>query len=176
MHVRLVVDWPWGEKLMAEHTLRGKVAVVGIGETSYYKHSQSPDPEFVLALKAILAACGDAGVSPQDIDSFASYANDRNDPSRLSAALGCKELRLSNMQWGGGGGGGAAAIGNAAAAIITGQAEIVVVYRALAQGQFQRYGQAQAGGTVAGDNALINPYGIFVPAQRFALEDHALHA
>ena len=33
---------------MAEHTLRGKVAVVGIGETTYYKHSQSPDPEFVL--------------------------------------------------------------------------------------------------------------------------------
>jgi len=38
---------------MAERTLRGKVAVVGIGETTYYKHSQSPDPEFVLALKAI---------------------------------------------------------------------------------------------------------------------------
>jgi acetyl-CoA acetyltransferase len=155
---------------MAEHTLRGKVAVVGIGETTYYKHSQSPDPEFVLALKAIIAACDDAGINPSEIDSFATYANDRNDPSRLSAALGCKELRLSNMQWGGGGGGGAAAIGNAAAAIITGQAEVAVVYRALAQGQFQRYGLAQAGGTVAGDNALINPYGIFVPAQRFALK------
>jgi hypothetical protein len=101
---------------MAEHTLRGKVAVIGIGETTYYKHSHSPDPEFVLALKAILAACADAGIKPQEIDSFASYANDRNDPSRLAAALGCKELRLSNMQWGGGGGGGAAAIGNASTA------------------------------------------------------------
>ena len=48
---------------MAEHTLRGKVAVIGIGETTYYKHSQSPDPEFVLALKAILTACEDAGIS-----------------------------------------------------------------------------------------------------------------
>src|ERR1700760_1687812 len=155
---------------MAEHTLRGKVAVVGIGETTYYKHSQSPDPEFILALKAILAACDDAGINPQEIDSFASYANDRNDPSRLAAALGTKELRLSNMQWGGGGGGGAAAVGNAAAAIITGQADIAVVYRALAQGQFQRFGRAAAGGTVSGDNALINPYGVFVPAQRFALK------
>ena len=45
-----------------------------------------------------------------------------------------------------------------------------MVYRALAQGQFQRFGVAQAGGTVSGDNALINPYGIFVPAQRFALK------
>ena len=57
-----------------------------------------------------------------------------------------------------------------AAAIVTGQADIVVVYRALAQGQFQRFGRAAGGGTVAGDNALINPYGIFVPAQRYALK------
>src|SRR3981081_3475532 len=98
---------------MAEHTLRGKVAVIGIGETTYYKHSQSPDPEFVLALKAILAACEDAGINPAVIDSFRSYATDRNAPSRLAAALGCKELRLSNMQCGGGGGDGAAAIRNA---------------------------------------------------------------
>ena len=46
---------------------RGKVAVVGIGETTYYKHSMSPDPEFVLALKAILAACSDAGIDPHDV-------------------------------------------------------------------------------------------------------------
>lgn len=155
---------------MAERTLRGKVAVVGIGETTYYKHSQSPDPEFVLALKAILAACADAGMNPKDIDSFASYSNDRNEPSRIAAALGCRELRVSNMQWGGGGGGGAAAVGNAAAAIASGQADIAVVYRALAQGQFQRFGVAAAGGTVAGENALVSPYGIFVPAQRYAFK------
>jgi acetyl-CoA acetyltransferase len=155
---------------VAEHTLRGRVAVIGIGETTYYKHGQSPDPEFALALKAIIAACEDAGVDPHEVDSFASYSNDRNDPSRISAALGCRELRVSNMQWGGGGGGAAAAVGNAAAAIVTGQAEIAVVYRALAQGQFARFGRAQSGGTVSGDNALINPYGIFVPAQRFALK------
>ena len=155
---------------MTERTLRGKVAVVGIGETTYYKHSQSPDPEFVLALKAILAACADAGVDPKDIDSFASYSNDRSEPSRISAALGCKELRFSNMQWGGGGGGGAAAVGNAAAAISSGQADIAVVYRSLAQGQFRRFGQAMPGGTVDGDNALINPYGIFAPAQRYAFK------
>ncbi len=155
---------------MTERSLRGKVAIVGIGETAYYEHGRSPEPEFKLALMAILAAAEDAGIDPRDIDSFASYSNDRNDPSRLAAALGTRELRLSNMQWGGGGGGGAAAVGNAAAAIVTGQADIVVVYRALAQGQFQRFGRAAAGGTVAGDNALINPYGIFVPAQRYALK------
>ena len=85
-------------------TLRGQTSVVGIGETEYFKHSESSDAEFKLALKAILAACADAGIDPRDIDGFASYSNDRNDPSHLAAALGCRELRFSNMQWGGGGG------------------------------------------------------------------------
>ena len=39
----------------ADRTLRGRVAVVGIGETEYYRHAASPDPEFKLALRAILA-------------------------------------------------------------------------------------------------------------------------
>ena len=30
-------------------SLRGKVAIVGIGETTYYRHGQSPEPEFELA-------------------------------------------------------------------------------------------------------------------------------
>ena len=41
--------------------IRGQVCVAGIGETTYYKHGQSPDPEFKLALMAILAAAKDAG-------------------------------------------------------------------------------------------------------------------
>ena len=123
-------------------TIRGRVAVAGVGETTYYRHGQAPEPEVTLALKAILAACADAGIDPRQVDGFASYSNDRNDPSRLAAALGLPELRFSNMQWGGGGGGGSAAVGNAAAAVAAGYADCVVVFRALAQGQFQRFGAA----------------------------------
>ncbi len=155
---------------MTERSLRGKVAVVGIGETDYYKHGKSPDPEFKMALMAILAAAEDAGINPKEIDSFASYADERSDPSRLAAALGTPELRFSNLQWGGGGGGGAGAVGNGAAAIIAGLADVVVVYRSLAQGQFRRFGQAAAGGTVSGDMALSSPYGVIAPAQRFAMK------
>ena len=157
-------------------SLRGKVAIVGIGETKYYKHGQSPEPEFKLALTAILAAAEDAGIDPRDIDSFASYSNDRNDPSRLAAALGTKELRLSNMQWGGGGGGGAAAVGNAAAAVVAGQADIVVVYRALAQGQFQRFGRAAAGGTVVRRQCTDQPLRHLRAGAALRAEVHALHA
>ena len=95
---------------MSDRTLRHKVAIVGVGETQYYKHGQSPDPEFKLALKAIVAACASAGISPHEIDGFASYSDDRNDAVRLATALGIPELRHSSMQWGGGGGGTAAAV------------------------------------------------------------------
>src|SRR5258705_9107382 len=152
-----------------DRTLRGKVAIAGIGETKYYKHGQSPDSEFALALQAILRACADAGIDPRQIDGFASYSNDRNDPSRIAAALGLPALRFSNMNWGGGGGGGSAAMGNAAAAVACGMANCVVVFRALAQGQFQRFGAAPPGGSASGEAALNAPYGVMSPAQRYAM-------
>tara|TARA_B100000519_G_C14224118_1_gene429099 strand:- start:52 stop:1233 length:1182 start_codon:yes stop_codon:yes gene_type:complete len=155
---------------MTERTLRGRVAVVGVGETEYYKRGQSPDAEFDLALKAILAACDNAGVSPKEIDGFASYSNDRNDPSKLSAALGISDLRFANMQWGGGGGGGSGAIANAAAAVATGMAECVVVFRSLAQGQFGRFGQGARIPEVRGEGAYTAPYGLMSPAQSFAMK------
>ena len=154
---------------MSGRGIRGKVAVAGIGETPYYKHGQSPDPEFVLALRAILRAAEDAGIEPGEIDGFASYSNDRNDPSRIAAALGIADLRYANMQWGGGGGGVAAAVGNGAAAIAAGYAECVVVFRALAQGQFRRFGEAMPDPTVSGDMAYMAPYGVMSPAQKYAM-------
>ena len=151
-------------------TIRGQVAVAGVGETAYYKRGQAPDAEFKLALDAIKAACADAGIDPKDIDGFASYSNDRSDPSHLAAALGCRELRFANMQWGGGGGGGSGAVANAAAAIHGGLADTVVVFRALAQGQYGRFGQGPVRNTIAGDMAYTVPYGLMSPAQMFAMK------
>ena len=155
---------------MSERTLRGRVAIVGIGETAYYRHGQSPDAEFKLALKAILAACGDAGIDPREIDGFASYSNDRTDPSRLAAALGTKQLRSTTMQWGGGGGGNCAAVANGAAAVASGLADCVIAFRALAQGQYGRFGQSPTAATISGDMAWQAPYGVLSPGQKFAMK------
>jgi hypothetical protein len=73
---------------MTERTLRGRTAIVGIGETTYYRHGQSPDAEFKLALQAVVNACKDAGISPHDIDGFASYGNDRSEAGRLAVMRG----------------------------------------------------------------------------------------
>jgi hypothetical protein len=153
----------------AERSLRGRVAVIGIGETDYFRHGASPDPEFKLALKAILAACADAGIDPRDIDGFASYSDDRSEASRLAAALGIHRLRSATMQWGGGGGGCCAAVANAAASIVAGLADCVVVFRSLAQGQYGRFGQTTGIDTISGEKAFLMPYGVLAPPQRFAM-------
>ncbi len=155
---------------MTRRTLRGRAAIVGVGETAYYKHGQAPVPEFRLALQAILAACADAGIDTHDIDGFAGYSNDRTDPSRLAAALGCRRLRSTTMQWGGGGGGCAAAVGNAAAAIAGGLADCVVVFRALAQGAQGRFGQARPQAAAGAEMAWMAPYGVQSPAQKYAFK------
>lgn len=151
-------------------SLRGRAAIVGIGETTYYRHGQSPDPEFKLALKAILAACSDAGIDPRDIDGFSSYSDDRSEASRLAAALGIRQLRTASMQWGGGGGGCCAAVANAAAAINAGLADCVVAFRALAQGQHGRFGQASSIAMIGGEKSFLMPYGVLAPPQRFAMQ------
>ncbi|MFV0257209.1 MAG: thiolase C-terminal domain-containing protein [Acidimicrobiales bacterium] len=157
------------DRAAPELTIKGRVAVVGIGETTYYKRGESPDPEFVLVLKAIMAACADAGIDPSVIDGFTSYSNDRNMPARLANALGLPELRYSVMQWGSGGGGAAAAVGNAAAAVTAGYADCVVAYRGLAQGQFGRFGSGAQVANVSGPNAFSVPYGVMSPAQMYAM-------
>ncbi|NLT35733.1 MAG: acetyl-CoA acetyltransferase [Gaiellales bacterium] len=155
--------------MTTDRTLRGRTAVVGIGQTRYYKRGASPDPEFKMVLEAILLACRDAGIGVEEIDGFTSFSNDRNDPPRIAAALGLPELRHSTMVWGGGGGGGSGAVANAAAAVAAGLAETVVVFRGLAQGQFRRYGQGVRTGRAAGAEAFTAPYGVLSPAQGFAM-------
>ena len=152
-----------------EPSLSNKVAVVGIGETRYYKRGASPDSEFTLALKAIMAAAKDAGLDVGEIDGFASYSDDRNDPVRVARALGIREFGFSNMFWTGGGGGVCGAVGNAAAGLNAGFAKYVVVYRSLAQGQFSRFGQGRPADRAVGAGAFIMPYGLMSPAQFIAL-------
>lgn len=126
-----------------------------------------PDAEFVLALKAVIAACEDADRDPRTIDGLASYSNDRTDPSRLAAALGLKRQRSTKMRRGGC---ICAAIANGAEAIVAGLADTMIVFRAPAQGQFGRFSRARATRSVAGEHAYQAPYRLISPAQRFAMK------
>jgi acetyl-CoA acetyltransferase len=120
-----------------------KAHIVGVGESQYTKWGKIGDiTEHALALQTIITAITDAGLKVSDIDGLASFAEDRNEGIFIAAELGIPELRFSNMVWMPGGGGGCAAVSNATMAVETGQAEVVVVYRSLCQGQYMRFGHA----------------------------------
>lgn len=151
--------------------MQAEAAIAGVGESAYYARGRSPESEFQLACTAIQRAVEDAGLKLSDIDGFVSYMDNRNDPLRLASALGVGELRWTSQAWAGGGNNAAAAVQMADAAVCGGYAKHVVAFRALAQGQFGRFGQAQAVGTarVGGDMAWKAPYGLLTPAQECAL-------
>jgi acetyl-CoA acetyltransferase len=150
--------------------LRGATAIIGIGQTPYYKRGTSPDPELKLCLRAIVAACEDAGIDPKEIDGFISYASERSDAQKLMPALGTREVRFASLAWIHGGGiPGALSI--AASAIIAGQAEVVVVYRSMAESSHQRLRVAVAQNDTAAQY-LVN--GLDSPAQILALRSQRL--
>ncbi len=83
----------------ARPVVHGSAVVVGVGESTYYKRGGAPTSEFQLACIAIRNAVTDAGLQMRDIDGVVAYM-ERNEPVRLSAALGigrprvhCSDLR-----------------------------------------------------------------------------------
>jgi acetyl-CoA acetyltransferase len=151
-------------------SFRGATAVVGIGQTPHYKRGTSPDPELKLCLRAVVAACEDAGLSPSDVDGFVSYGSDRNEGQKLMQGLGTRELRFAALTWSHGGG-IPGALGVAASAIIAGQADVVAVYRAMAQRDGGRVRVAVAQGDRAAQY-LVN--GLDGPAQTCALRSQRM--
>lgn len=147
-------------------------AVVGVGESQFYRRGGSPDTEFQLACTAIRRAVEDAGLDLSDVDGIVSYMDTRNNPVRLAAALGLPRLEFTAQTFGGGGNGAASAVLIADAAITAGYARNVVVFRALAQGQFGRFGQARvgAGAGVSGSAAYTAPYGLLSAAHINAVQ------
>ncbi len=116
--------------------MHSQAVVVGVGESTYYKHGDSPDTEFQLACTAIQRAAEDAGLELKQLDGLVSYMDHRNSPLRVADALGFDELRWSATPWAGGGNNSSATMHLADAAVCGGYADYVVGFRALAQGQF----------------------------------------
>jgi acetyl-CoA acetyltransferase len=148
----------------------GAPAIVSTGQKPLSKRGTSPDPEMKLCLRAIVAACEDAGISPADVDGFVSYGSERHEGQKLMPALGTKELRFGALIWGHGGG-IPGALGLAATAIVSGQAEVVAVYRSLAENSGARLRVAVAQDDTAAQY-LVN--GLDGPVQICALRSQRM--
>jgi acetyl-CoA acetyltransferase len=140
-------------------------AIVGIGRTVYTRSSGRTG--VALAAEAIRAALDDAGLAASAVDGMTCFSTgDPASPLRVAHAIGLDEIGWS-VNTLAGGNQVALVVANAAAAIITGQADVVVVYRVLDANV--RYGKVTGEVMVGGPEQFAAPHGYMVPPQWFAM-------
>jgi acetyl-CoA acetyltransferase len=144
--------------------MHGKAAVVGIGESKYYKAGASPHSALQLAAIAITNAIADAGLAPADIDGLVTFMDTTRQHAHLCSWFGFDSLNFAANPMSGGGNLCMAAINLADAAICASYARNVVVYRAINQGREGRYGRSRGAGFASGEEAYRAPFGAGVPA------------
>lgn len=151
---------------------REAACIVGIGHSAYGTRGQLADlGASRLALDAIHAACGDAGIDVKRIDGFSGWCDDASVPSDLVISLGTPDFRYSALVWGGRGSGLPGAMTNAYMAVATGMADYVVVVRSIIQ--TRRLGQSVAAGVGRGEPIPLSssytvPFGMALPAGIYA--------
>ncbi|MEE3239735.1 MAG: lipid-transfer protein [Pseudomonadota bacterium] len=150
-------------------SLHNKAAIAGIGCTEFSKASGRS--ELSLASEAVVAAVTDAGLAPSEIDGLVSYTLDPTDEIEVARSVGAGDLTFfSKVNYGGG-----AAVGvvhQAVMAVATGQANNVVVYRAMNGRSGQRNGQGVSGQIVTSDLvhwSWYQVYGMLTPGSWIAM-------
>lgn len=123
-------------------SISGKAAIVGLGATEFSKNSGRT--EIRLAMEATLEALKDAGIDPSEVDGFSSYSVDKVPEYEIARLLGCKEVKFFS-QIPHGGGAACAPIMHAAMAVASGVAKTVVVYRAMNERSWYRFGTGSYG-------------------------------
>jgi acetyl-CoA acetyltransferase len=121
-------------------SLSRRAAIVGIGQTEFSK--ESGRSVLQLACEAVLAALGDAGLTPADVDGLATYTVDATNELEIMRNLGIPQLRFySRSPYGGAA--TCAVLMQAAMAVATGVADVVVCYRAFNERSETRFGRPQ---------------------------------
>lgn len=127
---------------MTQSTLSGRAAIAGLGATEFSKNSGRT--ELHLAMEATLQALNDAGIDPSEVDGFCSYSVDKVPEYEIARLLGAREVKFFS-QIPHGGGAACAPVMHAAMAVATGVARTVVVYRAMNERSWYRFGAGSYG-------------------------------
>lgn len=147
--------------------IRDAVAIVGVGMTELSPGSGTS--VYDLALRAILTALDDAGLTPGEVDGIVSYRV-RDSVEALEAAAG---LGMPVVRWyqeiETGGPGGTSAVFEAALAIAAGLARTVVVFRAMNGRSGVRMGRWGTTEQARDWRQWALPYGYMSPPQFFAM-------
>jgi acetyl-CoA acetyltransferase len=147
-------------------------SIVGIGQTEFSKSAGRSETQ--LACEAVFSALADAGIAPDAVDGIVSYTVDLVEEVELIRSLGISEVKWSSrVPYGGGGSQGV--LLHAAAAVLSGAAEVVVVYRSVKARSGSRFGAARSAvppttahaGTTAPQWCM--PFGVLTPASWMAM-------
>ncbi|MBS0345829.1 MAG: lipid-transfer protein [Proteobacteria bacterium] len=150
---------------MNDMSISGRAAIVGLGATEFSKNSGRT--ELRLAMEATLAALADAGIEPSEVDGFSSYTMDKVPDYEIARLLGSKNVRFFS-QIPHGGGAACAPVVHAAMAVATGLAKTVVVWRAMNERSWYRFGAPHDFGGAPVFDAVnygwYMPHGFHTPA------------
>ncbi|MEQ1887872.1 MAG: thiolase [Alphaproteobacteria bacterium] len=152
----------------SEKFLRGKYAIVGVGETGYVRGSGRTTRS--MGTEAVRKAIEDAGLKPSDVDGMLSYSfNDSTFSPTIAGDLGIRPNFYMDVY--GGGSSTEALIGIAMGVIEAGMCKTVVIFRAM-----NGFSQIRIGGTggrgavapVGGDGLFTRAYGLMSAGQMFS--------
>ncbi len=150
----------------AAKSIRGSTAIVGIGQTAFGKGLV--DTELSLACQAVSLALDDAGIAPAEIDGLASFTLEHDREVDLARNVGLGDITWFS-QVGYGGGAACGVVGQAAMAVATGQANVVVAWRARKRADPASRPWAQVGGRLAGNHQWTRPFGLLRPVDEIAM-------
>lgn len=152
---------------MAGSLTRDRAAIVGVGYTEYSKNSGVTTLN--LAVRAILAALTDAGLSVADLDGVSCHRiADSADPALVAQTLGVADLRFVRDVFGGGSS-CIAPLDDAVSAVVTGKARCVAVWRALNSRSGLRLAGAATNPALSSDGQYWLPYLHLMAPQQFAM-------
>jgi acetyl-CoA acetyltransferase len=146
--------------------LTDKTAIVGIGQTAFGKGL--PESELELACIAISTALDECGIAPGEVDGLASYTMEPNREVDVARSVGLGDITWFS-QIGFGGGAGCGVVGQAAMAITTGQAEVVVAWRARKRASAASRPWAQVEERVGEQQQWSRPFGLLRPVDEIAM-------
>ncbi|MFK8048427.1 MAG: thiolase family protein [Halioglobus sp.] len=149
---------------MADHSLRGQVAIVGIADTEVGALPGRTPME--LCVEAALGAIRDAGLKKSDVDGLLT-CNAMAQPMLYHAEAMAEYLQIFPRYCLALGAGGAASfsiIHHAASAIVTGMADVIVIAMADCMRTGLTRDQAMLAQASTGHPEFEQPYGLTVPA------------
>ena len=120
------------------NVLSQQAAIVGIGATKFSRDSGCT--ELSLAVQAISAALDDADLTPKDVDGLCTFTSDNNAEYEVFRNIGGKDLKFWARAHPGGGA-ACTPLQIAKMAVLSGEADVMVCYRAMNEYSQYRFGK-----------------------------------